>query len=240
MTTKKPTKKKLGLLALALTLATLELSPLTALAEVRDESSLSSAVQGTSKTYHRTVATNYHAGNILGMVSTSTAKDIAEAFGITKEQVAKGYEPVLYINSFPWASYERRLAQKAAKDFGGTVVTMVDLRLFRWDSTAFYELDNTTAPIQMIMGIPKKAHDEAGNEYVVLPENYNRDFAAIRVYKDEVTILRDLDTDPKTLTFETNKRGVIALTFAPEGSLDAYFKKLEEAKKASTVKKRRR
>lgn len=195
--------------------------PLQVYAGVKDESTYDSKVEGSEKTYYRTIATNYHAGSIVGMVSTTLAPDMEKAANINQDGRSKGYEPVLYINDFKWDSDERRAADKVAQEMNGTLVSMLDVQLFRWEVTSFASVHDAGAPVTFVAGIPEKSHKD-GNEYWVLRDD-DREFAMVRVHNGEVTVLKDEDTDWKTITFTTDKFSAYGLMFAPAGEIDRYL-----------------
>ncbi len=218
---KKHINKKGGLaisLALVLTLALV--IPFPVKAGVVDESTFSSAVEGSDKTYHRTIATNYHAGNMLGLVTTTTAPDMETAAKITDETKALGYEPVLFVDDFAWDSDERKLIQKKAEELSATLVSVVDIQLFRWEVSAFASVNESAIPVRLVAGIPKTYAENGGQREVL--KDY-REYAMIRVHNGEVTILKDLDDDLKTLTFETDKFSAFGLIFTGKGVIDDYL-----------------
>ena len=204
-------------------------------AEVKDESTFDSAVRGTNETFYRTIATNYHAGNILGMVSKSTAAQMEEATRITQDDKKKGYEPVLYINSFDWNSDERKAADQVAQDMNGTLVAMLDVQLFRYEVSAFAPVHDAAKKVTLIAGIPDKSSKD-GNEYSVIVDYEEREFAMVRVHNGQITVLKDLDSDPKTITFETDKFSAYGLMYAPAGAIDQYLKDHPSVKPTGTSK----
>lgn len=195
--------------------------PMQVYAGVKDESTFDSKVEGSEKTYYRTIATNYHAGSIVGLVSTTLAPEMEKAANINQDGRSKGYEPVLYINDFKWDSDERRAADKVAQEMNGTLVSMLDIQLFRWEVSAFASVHDAGAPVTLVAGIPEKSHKD-GNEYWVLRDD-DREFAMVRVHNGEVTVLKDEDDDWKTITFTTDKFSAYGLMFAPAGEIDKYL-----------------
>lgn len=195
--------------------------PVQVSAEVKDESTYESRVEGSEKTYYRTIATNYHAGSIPGMVSTTLAPEMEKAANITQDGKSKGHEPVLFINDFKWDSDERRAADKAAQEMNGTLVAMLDVQLFRWEVSFFAGVHDAGTPVTFVAGIPEKSHKD-GNEYWVLRDD-GREFAMVRVHNGEVTVLKDQDDDYKTITFTTDKFSAYGLMFAPAGEIDKYI-----------------
>ena len=96
-------------LTLSMTFVSVMVTPLAANAYgLEDQSTYESSVKGTDQTYYRTIATNYHAGSITGMVSLTTAADMDVAAGITNDMKKQGYEPVFYIADLDWNSADRK------------------------------------------------------------------------------------------------------------------------------------
>ncbi len=215
---KKHISKKGGLaISLALILTIASVIPFPVKAGVVDESTYSSAVEGTDKTYFRTIATNYHAGNMLGLVSVSNVLDMESAARITAEEKGLGYEPVLFVDDFKWDSDERKLIQKKAEELSATIVSIVDIQLFRWEASSFVSVNDSAIPVKLIAGIPKTC--AVDNDVL---RDY-REYAMIRVHNGEVTILKDLDDDLKTLTFETDKFSAFGLIYTGKGVIDDYL-----------------
>lgn len=207
-------------LSLALLLTVVSALPFYVKAGVEDESTYNSWVTGTNQTYYRTIATNYHAGSIVGMVSKTSAADMETAVRITVDDKKLGYEPVLFINDMDWKSDERKLAEQTAKELNGTLVAMLDVQLFRYEVSAFAPVHDTAIPVTMIAGIPESSQKD-GNKYTVLTDY--REYAMVRVHNGEVTVLKDLDDDLRTLTFETDKFSAFGLIYTPIGEVDKYL-----------------
>ena len=219
---KKHISKKRGVaISLALILAIASVIPLSVKAGVVDESTYSNEVVGSDKKYYRTIATNYHAGNVLGLVSITTAADMETAANITKDDKHLGFEPVLFVDDFAWDSDETRLIKKKAEELSATLVTVVDVQLFRWEVSSFEAVKESAIPVRLITGIPKTYMDADAAQRDVLKDY--RDYAMIRVHDGEVTVLKDLDDDLNTLTFETDKFSAFGLIFTGEGVIDDYL-----------------
>ena len=216
---------KKGYVCLAAAMAALMLSavirPMITSAEVVDESTFDSSVQGTNETYYRTIATNYHAGSIVGLVSRTSAADMDKAANLTDADKAKGYEPVLFVDDFDWNNEDRKTADKVAQQMNGTLVAMLDIQLFRYEVVSYAPVHDAGATVTLIAGIPEKSHKD-GNEYTVIKDD-GREFAMVRVHNGEVTVLKDQDNDPKTITFQTDKFSGYGLMYAPAGEIDKYL-----------------
>lgn len=193
--------------------------PVLVKAEVTDESTYDSSVAGSSQTYYRTIATNYHAGSIPGLVTITTAADMETAVGIGAPEKSKGYEPVLFVADYDWKSDERKLADRTAQEMNGTLVAMLDIQLFRYEDTWFAPVTKTEIPVKLVAEIPEKSHKD-GNEYTVLTDY--REYVMIRVHNGEVTVLKDLDDDLRTLTFETDQFSAYGLAYIPIGAADEH------------------
>ena len=218
---KKHISKKGGLaISLALILTMASVIPFPVKAGVVDESTYNSAVVGSDITYYRTIATNYHAGNMLGLVSITNVLDMETAARITADEKRLGYEPVLFVDDFAWDSDERKLIQKKAEELSATLVSIVDVQLFRWEVSAFAAVNDSAIPVRLVAGIPTTYADDGAQREVL--KDY-RDYAMIRVHNGEVTVLKDLDNDLKTLTFETDKFSAFGLIFTGEGVIDDYL-----------------
>lgn len=219
-----PGNKK-GYVFLAAGMAALMLSavfrPMITNAEVVDESTYDSSVQGTNEQFYRTIATNYHAGSIVGLVTRTSAADMDKAANLTDADKAKGYEPVLFVDDFDWNNEDRKTADKVAQQMNGTLVAMLDIQLFRYEVVSYAPVHDAGAVVTMIAGIPEKSHKN-GNEYTVIKDD-GREFAMIRVHNGEVTVLKDQDNDPKTITFQTDKFSGYGLMYAPAGEIDKYL-----------------
>lgn len=219
------TNKKKGYVCLAAGMAALMLTavfkPMLTRAEVVDESTFDSSVQGTNETFYRTIATNYHAGSIVGLVSRTSAADMYKAANITDAEKAKGYEPVLFVDDFDWNNEDRKTADKVAQQMNGTLVAMLDIQLFRYEVVSYAPVHDAGTTVTLIAGIPEKSHKD-GNEYTVIKDD-GREFAMVRVHNGEVTVLKDQDNDPKTITFQTDKFSGYGLMYAPAGEIDKYL-----------------
>ena len=218
-------RNKKGMAAVAAGLAVVMMAavigPVVTHAEVVDESTFDSSVQGTNETFYRTIATNYHAGSIVGLVTRTSAADMDKAANLTDADKAKGYEPVLFVDDFDWNNEDRKTADKVAQQMNGTLVAMLDIQLFRYEVVSYAPVHDAGAAVTMIAGIPEKSHKD-GNEYTVIKDD-GREFAMIRVHNGEVTVLKDQDNDPKTITFQTDKFSGYGLMYAPAGEIDKYL-----------------
>ena len=103
----------------------------------------------------------------------------------------------------------------------GTLVAMLDIQLFRYEVVSYAPVHDAGTTVTLIAGIPEKSHKD-GNEYTVIKDD-GREFAMVRVHNGEVTVLKDQDNDPKTITFQTDKFSGYGLMYAPAGEIDKYL-----------------
>ena len=156
------------------------------------------------------IQTNYHAGSINGVIATSSYDTFKKAVGTTDEDIRMGGGPVMYVADSQCGTLARELIKSTADSVKGSAVSIIEIMMFRYTGQYNQPITTTAVPVKITTGIPVSVQSSA-NEY-----------AMIRLHDGVATILTDLDTDPKTLTFETDKFSVYALLVAPAGSLEAY------------------
>lgn len=177
------------------------------------------------KVYGPTIKINQFSGCISGCCVLSSKEDIVRMMGgFTQEELNNGAEPILYVADHYDESEERKLINETVKNFGGTVVCALDMQLFKYIGKETIRCEESSVMLQLIIGIPEEAH------YVKLWEQGNdREFAMVRVHDGKAEILRDTDTDVRTLTFNSDKFSIYAMVYAPKGNIDAYLEQLAAA-----------
>ena len=118
----------------------------------------------------------------------------------------------------------------------GTLVAMLDVQLFRYEVSAYAPIHDAGCMVTMIAGIPEKSHKD-GNEYTVVTQDGTREFAMVRVHNGQITVLKDQDSDPYTLTFSTDKFSSFGLMYAPPGEIDKYIKEHNASSGSTTSSK---
>lgn len=189
---------------------------------LEDESTYENVVRVWDKEYYSSIHTNFHAGNVEGLVCRNTEQEMRQAVGITtQEQLDKGFEPVLFVDDWEWDSDERKLAEAAVQEMNGTLVTMLDIQLFRYEIESFEAVHDAARKVTLMAKLPDEANKD-GNIYEVVKDD-GREFAMVRVHNGQVSVLKDLDQEAWTLTFETDKFSVFGLMYAPAGEIDKYL-----------------
>lgn len=169
--------------------------------------------------YNPTFQTNQMSGCVRGFAVISDKDQfVRDIGGFTHDELWSGAEPVLYVGDYFGESAERTLATETATKLGGGLICMLEIRMFKYTGTWNQPIDEVANNLTLVAGLP----DEANG--TLLWENSEFwDFAVLRIEDGKATILKDIDTDPITLMFETNKSGYYALIHAPKGNIDAYL-----------------
>jgi len=169
--------------------------------------------------HNPTFKTNQFSGCVRGFAVISDREQyVRDIGGFTHDELWSGAEPVLYVGDYFGESAERTLATETATKLGGGLICMLDIRMFKYTGTWNQPIDEVAHPLTLVAGLP----DEANG--TLLWENSEFwDFAVLHIDGNNVKILKDIDTDPITLMFETNKSGYYALIHAPKGNIDAHL-----------------
>lgn len=172
--------------------------------------------------YGPSIQMNQYSGCISGCSVISPRQDVIDLVGgFTREDWDRGTpEVIMYVGDHYDESEDRKLINQTVTEFGGTVVCALDLQLFKFDGATnirFEELDET---IQIIIGIPSEANYKNLWE---IQSDQNQEFCMVRVHDGQVEILKDIDTDRKTLTFESDKFSIYAMVYATAGNVDTYL-----------------
>lgn len=167
--------------------------------------------------YGSYIQTNLYAGCTYGVTVRTPKADVMKMMKITSDEEYKGAEPVLYVGDFSWETKEKKLVDELMDKFGGKLVFLLDMQLFRYDGTANILFNPAPSKLDLMIGIPEKANG------VPMWEK-DREFAMIRIHDGKAELIRDTDTDTRTISFQTDKFSVYALAYAPAGNIDTYLK----------------
>ena len=117
--------------------------------------------------------------------------------------------------------------ESAAAQAGGTVVSVMEFYLNKTtpDGAVLGQLTDLEAPIEVKLSAPDSVD---GNAY---------DFAMVRIHDGQTSILPDIDDDPTTITFLTDKFSAYAIIYGEKGSFDQYKTGAASAKAAGTAAK---
>ena len=103
----------------------------------------------------------------------------------------------------------RQTVTNAASSVTGKVAEYLEITLdiLNKEGETVQNVTQLSAPIEFTLGAPENID---GNQY---------DFAVVRLHGDgKVDILPDLDSDPATITFQTDRFSVYAVIYGPKGS----------------------
>lgn len=215
-------KKKLVLLLTTLMVTVGSLgTALTAYAEESKEYPMydPQVIDSNYHVYGPSIKINQFSGCIAGCSVLSSKDEIVKMLGgFTQEEWNKGADAILYVADHYEQSEERKLIDETVAAFGGSFVCALDMQLFKYNGSENIRYDEISTPIQLIIGIPEEAHYQKlwnhGGEW---------EFAMLRVHDGKVDVLKDTDTDVKTLTFNSDKFSIYAMVYAPKGNIDAYL-----------------
>lgn len=150
-----------------------------------------------------TVAGQYYAKNVNGVAVVTPKAEMSAALGLKNGEQAFAK---IYTSSYgPMA----QASVKAAADIMGVPVgPVLDITVGKLAKDGkFTNVASSAAPVSFTVGVPAN-FAQAGNDYAV-----------ICVAPGGATVvLKDIDSDPNTVTFNTNVFGVFALVKAPAGS----------------------
>lgn len=104
----------------------------------------------------------------------------------------------------------RKMVNAAANSVGAEIAAVLDIfvDVVNQNGVPSKNVTELSAPIEFKVSAPE---DIDGNVY---------DFAVIRIHDGQATILPDVDNDPTTVTFRTDKFSVYALIYDEKGAFD--------------------
>lgn len=153
-----------------------------------------------------TVPGQYYAKNVAGVAVTTPLANVNAALA-----VGEGEKAQVRVFKSTCGELAQASVNSAAAALGVPVGPMLDIFAGKVVYGEFKNVEKTAAPITFSIGIPGE-FKQAGMDYAV-----------IRVQVGgAVTVLPDVDTDPNTVTFNTDGFGVFTIVKAPAGSFDAF------------------
>jgi hypothetical protein len=105
---------------------------------------------------------------------------------------------------------DKQAIDAAAKKAGAAgVLRYIDITIEKYSKDGMYEgtVTKLNTPARFTIAAP-----EDGTKY---------DFAVVRLHAGQTTLLSDLDSEPSTITFETDRFSSYAIIYAPKGTLTA-------------------
>lgn len=148
------------------------------------------------------IASTITINNSTGMavaVTTSRAS-MAAAADLT------GDEHLVAIITGEFGPIAEQVINGAAVSAGAQVARIFDIKLVI-AGRGYQAVTELSSPIRFVMAAPEGIDVNAN------------DFAIVRVHNGAVSILQDLDNDPATITFESDRFSAYAVIYAPKGQL---------------------
>lgn len=167
----------------------------------------------TGATISSTIATTNTSTDIKSVAMATAQSQVNRAAGLTAERLERGDYVKLTIAASQCGEVARQAITNAAMSVRGTVATYMEINLDI--------LNRNGAPIE---GLTQLA--SAVNITISVPENVenasNYDFAVVRLHDGKTDILPDIDSDPSTITFASDKFSVYAVIYGEKGSFDSF------------------
>lgn len=215
-------KRAAGVGALALAALIAFAAPSTAMAwELNGESTEVNEIKTKNpSSLITTIQTNYHAQGITGFVVETPSTTIDSILGITKEQQAADGRGVIYIANTTCGELAQKAFDAEVAKVNGEILWLFDIQLFKYADNWYEPMTQLSAPIKMAIGI---GESERSAQY---------DYAMIGLHDGVTTLLKDLDDDEWTITFESSKFSTYAMIRYPKGTAPAEKPAENKAAKA--------
>lgn len=171
-------------------------------------------VDSYSNIYVPTIMTNFHASSLATLVPISSKAEFDKESGAAASKYSDAMTVAYVGDNVGYGPSARAVLNTALTGVGATNVATISLNLFKYEGSVYKAVDVTTDNLKYIVNIPKSVRSSS------------RDYAMIRINPDgSYSYLADEDSDPLTLTFETNyynAYNVYCFAYAPHGAFDAY------------------
>lgn len=145
-----------------------------------------------------TISINNRTG-IEAAVTTSTA-DIARAAGL------KDGESLVATITGDYGPIAEQVINGAAASAGAKVASIFDITL-AIAGRGYEAVTELSSPIRFVISAPEGI------------DGRTNDFAIVRIHNGAVSILSDRDSDPATITFDSDRFSAYAVIYAPKGQL---------------------
>lgn len=151
--------------------------------------------------------------SIPAVVRTSQA-DLSAAAAGAVGGLKEGQYAMVNIGDSQCGELARQAVTNAASSVNGKVASYLEITLdICKEGEAPLNVTQLSSAVEFTLGTPA---DIDGNQY---------DFAVVRLHGDgRVDILPDLDSDPATITFQTDRFSVYAVIYGPKGSFKSSGK----------------
>jgi len=160
-----------------------------------------------------TVRTNFHAAGVEALIPISPKAVFDQETGVDKSAYEDAYS-LVYVCDNDYGPLAAQVIENTIGDAPIETANALIIHLFSHENDDYRTIENTSQDLTFALMIPDAIRDE------------NRDYAILRLNEDRtMTFLTDLDTDPVTLTFNTNYFGgmnLYCIVYGGKGCFDAY------------------
>lgn len=153
-----------------------------------------------------TIQTNFHAGGVTGFVVLTPSASIDAMLGITEDMQTMGARGIIYIADTNCGEKAAEIFKNETAKVQGEILRYFDIQFFKNDGTWNEPQTTLSSPVRMAIGI---GESDRSSSY---------DYAMIRLHDGAATLLKDLDDDEYTITFESDKFSTYAMIRYPKGT----------------------
>ena len=165
------------------------------------------------ETVTSSVGTVNTSSDISSVAMTTARTNVNAAVGLTADMAAAGQSTILTVTNSQCGELARQAIQNAASSVSASVASIleIDLDIYQANGAPVREVTELSSPVEIMVSVPSNIENAA-----------NYDFAVVRIHDGSVDILPDLDSDPATITFATDRFSVYAVIYGEKGSFDAF------------------
>lgn len=162
----------------------------------------SDVVQGSNgKQLISTVGGVYTVKSVNGVAVTTPKNEVALAAGASEEDIKNGDNVRFYVCEGYDAGAKNEL-KSAAEKSGKKIMSIINMDLYRINKQGKVAyIRNTTAPVSMVIGVPASM------------QNAGHTFSVICMVNGQPVVMEDMDSDPMTITINTNTFGSYAIVY---------------------------
>jgi hypothetical protein len=142
----------------------------------------------------------------------SQKSEVNAAAGLTEEEVASGHYVEVKITSSSIEGVSEEVIENAVNAIGAQIALTLDIEVNK--------IAGNGAPVSNINLL-----EQAISIVLSAPVGFDPnlfDFAIVRLHDGQTDILPDMDSDPNTITFGTDRFSTYTVIYGPKGSFDAY------------------
>lgn len=159
-----------------------------------------------------TIAGANASADVKNVAVVTPKASINAAAGLNADRLAAGESIYLTVEKSLCGEKARQAVTDAASSINAKVATIleIDLNILNKQGIKQGKVSELSAPVEMVLSTPEGFD---GKTY---------DFAVIRIHDGKTDILPDMDTNPDTITFATDRFSVYAISYGAKGSFDAF------------------